>query len=453
MHNRFCQGGSSTTTACSNIFDSSNNLHTPEELNKNERIEKKLVEENISFLQEMFTNASETCIKHALRQTNSLDDAVSMLVDGDGLGTVSKVLAAIQEKTVDAGSEYVLKISRDNVWADGMKFYKTALGDISLLKKKFVVKFDNESGIDLGALKNEFFTLMFEKAKKELFESDVSKVWQCVPKRSGGNTHIFKIFGIIIAHSLLHRGPYFNNLAPWAVEILCDGEVSGQISVESIPLTLATGMTINLIKNLQNCNNDDDIVNLFNSTEAPGYEQIIGLSEWDQNVDITIENKSILIDMLVYEEVITRRSGKIKAIKEGLSMLGITEYLHLPIVKELFIGKPGKVTANRLLSIIKWPVVTESKKNQAIAFFNSFIKNSDELVLIKLLKFITGFNDLSPLVDNGNCIEVDFVMENFPKSSACLRIIHLPCIHSNEIDFDKNMELALEIESEGYGEF
>jgi len=377
-----------------------------------------------------------------------------MLLDGDGLGTVSKVLAAIQGKNVDITSEYVLKISRENIWADAMKFYKTALGDLTLLKRKFVVKFNNENGIDLGALRNEFFTLIFDKAKQELFETDEKKTWLHVPKRSGGNTHIFKIFGIIIAHSLLHGGPYFNNLAPWAVEILCDGEVSGQISVESIPLTLATGMTINLIKNLQNCHSDDDIANLFNSSEAPAYEQIIGLSEWDQNVAINTNNKSILIDILVYEEVITRRSGKIKAIKEGLSMLGVADYLHLQVMKELFTGKPAKVTAENLVRIIDWPVVTEPKKCQAITFFNSFISNSDDVMLINLLKFITGFNDLSPLMDNGDRIDINFLMgENLPKSSACLRIIHLPCSHNNQFDFDSKMKVALEMESEGYGEY
>ena len=66
------------------------------------------------------------------------------------------------------------------------------------------VTFVGENGIDAGALKAEFYTKVFEQAKQKLFEHAEEKPWCLIPKRSDGNLQVFKIFSIIIAHSLLH---------------------------------------------------------------------------------------------------------------------------------------------------------------------------------------------------------------------------------------------------------
>ena len=42
--------------------------------------------------------------------------------------------------------------------------------------------------------------------------------WYDVAKPTEGNLQIFKIFSIIIPHSLLQQAKYFSFLAPWVVE-------------------------------------------------------------------------------------------------------------------------------------------------------------------------------------------------------------------------------------------
>ena len=59
---------------------------------------------------------------------------------------------------------------------------------------------------------------------------------------------MFKIFGIIIVHSLLHSGPYFNCISSWVVDIILNEEsVSGNIQMDHIPVTLSTGNLLNFI--------------------------------------------------------------------------------------------------------------------------------------------------------------------------------------------------------------
>ena len=79
--------------------------------------------------------------------------------------------------------------------------------------KKLSLQFIGEEGIDESALTNEFFILLFNEMKSQLFEPVNSKTWLFAPIRTVRNLQIFKIVGIIIAHSILHRGPLFDHFS------------------------------------------------------------------------------------------------------------------------------------------------------------------------------------------------------------------------------------------------
>ena len=70
-----------------------------------------------------------------------------------------------------------------------------------------------------GALKIEFLTKIFEIARRELFAHPDQKSWCEMPKGTGGILHIFKIFGVILANSLLQERPNFNHLARMIVQV------------------------------------------------------------------------------------------------------------------------------------------------------------------------------------------------------------------------------------------
>ena len=244
-----------------------------------------------------------------------------------GLLSPADVAIEYRDQKLQVGQTCSLHVNRCNLWREVMGFYKTATGSMEKVTSPLDVTFVGENGIDAGALKAELFTKVFEQTKQELFEHAEDKPWSLIPKRSGGNMQVFKIFDIIITHNLLHNGPYFNCLEPWVVDILLNEEsVSGNIHMDHIPVISSTGNLLNFIKSLYNCNNGQSIRELFNSADGPAFEQLVSSTDWDPNEPITIENKEILINLLLYEETIVRRGKKVKAMREGLKVMGLAPF-------------------------------------------------------------------------------------------------------------------------------
>lgn len=135
------------------------------------------------------------------------------------LKTVSNLVEQYRKSTYIENEVTRLKVEdRARFWREALTFYKSKSGMVQNLFKRFSVEYLNEDGIDAGALKAEFFSLFFENARNELFES--VKDGACIPKRSGGNLQLFKILGIGIAHSILHHGPPFSSLANWCYDFI-----------------------------------------------------------------------------------------------------------------------------------------------------------------------------------------------------------------------------------------
>ena len=171
------------------------------------------------------------------------------------------------------------------------------------------MQFIGEESIGGGALTNEFFTLLFNEIKSQLFEPVNSKTWLFVPKRTGGNVQIFKIVGIIVAHSILQGVSLFNHIPSWIVDIMIN-DLSGDISVDQIPVTAATGCLLNFITSLETCKSDEDIQLLFTGADRPAFKQLISSLDWAPVKIIIMENRNILINMLIYEETVMRRERK-----------------------------------------------------------------------------------------------------------------------------------------------
>ena len=341
----------------------------------------------------------------------------------------------------------LLTISREHLWRERLLFYKASLGNKEKLFKKLSLQFIGEKGIDGGALKNEFFTLLFNEIKSQLFEPVNFKTWLFVPKQTGGNLQIFKIVGMIVAHSFLEGGLLFNHFPSWIVDIMVN-DLSGDISVDQIPVTAATGCLLNFIRSLEACKSDEDIQLLFTDADGPAFEQLISNSDWDPVEIITMENRNIL----VYEETVMRRERKMKAMCEGLLSMDFGKYLNENHCRLLFLGLETKVTTDKLKSSFIWKETADSAQEDAKQWFLEFVDGASENYLKKILKFSTGFEDINNL--RGNEITINFLQDEvFPKASACSRIIflHLGCSDKNM--FIHLLQQALEFECEGYGDF
>ena len=419
--------------------------------------------ENVERVHEIVPNISREIIQNALRVAVDVDEAVAALtVEPESstgcsfhplLSVTSEVVVNFQEQFLKLGEGCTVNIARCNLWRDALVFYKTAMGNLEMLRRKLSVVFDGEDGIDAGALKAEFFTQVFNMAKKELFESADGKGWCLVPKRSGGNLQVFKVFGVIIAHSILQNGPFFKVLAPWVVDILLtENGVSGNISIDQIPVTAATGCLLNFVKSLSSCGTIESINELMDSADGPAFEQIISSSDWDPNESVTVENKNILINLLLYEETVGRRGRKVEAIREGLIAMGFGNYLHVKATQDMFLGSPVGMDNEIMLSLIEWNHPENERIEKVTGWFKTFVQVADQEMLVKLLKFSTGFED--PSTFDNRLISLQFLPDQvLPNASACTFTLLLPLGSQNEDEFVKMLTKALDYESEGFGDF
>lgn len=88
---------------------------------------------------------------------------------------------------------------------------------------------------------------------------------------------------------------------------------------------------------------------------------IINCSRWSISENITKSNKSVLLQHLIWEEVVSRREVNMGAFRRGMDVFGMVSLLqeHPVLTKPLLVSDPSKVlTPQKLISLI------ESQKSQ-----------------------------------------------------------------------------------------
>ena len=171
-----------------------------------------------------------------------------------------------------------------------------------MLPKQFTVEFSHELGIDAGTVKVKMFVSFFKQALREMFE--VVDGFGYMPKK-GGSPLLLKLLGFSIVQSFLQNGLPFPNLTNWSFEALFQSSEdvdSSQLSVNDIPLNAATSILKFFLKKVDDANTNEELDSLFRSEEGSVFEQIVNLSPWDMHTPISIENKTLLMSMLLYEE-------------------------------------------------------------------------------------------------------------------------------------------------------
>ena len=169
----------------------------------------------IPKLQEMFPDVSATKLELTARMSTSLQEAVEEVCDTEGqesspeVLTISDILFKLQSKV--KGSDFTLAVKRDELWMGALRFYKITLLLLLLLWQLLAIIFQEEEGLDAGALKTEFFELLLKEIQKRLFEGrDKPKV----PLRDGSKAFLLKLAGVAISHSIIQKDPVFGALSP-----------------------------------------------------------------------------------------------------------------------------------------------------------------------------------------------------------------------------------------------
>ena len=94
---------------------------------------------------------------------------------------------------------------------------------------------------------------------------------------------------------------------------------------------------------------------MFDCEEAPAFEQILNLSQWDIHNAVTMENKNLLISRLVFEELVAKREMQVKSLREGLKILQSYDEIkeNSKLFKIYFVYSEHQLCGNDLINLTK----------------------------------------------------------------------------------------------------
>ena len=100
-----------------------------------------------------------------------VESVIEMMVDRKirGPSTLPQLLTDLARKMLD-DEDINLKMSRWCIYNEAKQFYKSALCCPANLRKNLVITFHGEEGVDVGALRIDFFTATLRGIRGELLK-------------------------------------------------------------------------------------------------------------------------------------------------------------------------------------------------------------------------------------------------------------------------------------------
>ncbi len=251
------------------------------------------IEMEIGVLCEMFPSHERTYLSELLSRHSNIDEALEQLMEETSLENksaqnLSEILRQFQQLVNE--DELHFEVQRDCVWSYAIAFYKKALGDKERLKKKLVVSFEGEEGVDAGAISAEFFRIALEQSKKRLFQGGLERV---VPVKDATKLMLFRLFGMLLGHSIQQGGPCFPCLCPAVFQYIVGRteEVQVESRKDDIPVTASTEPLLKLIDDLDNSATKESLEEVLDNDTAWA---IISASHWPDTTVVSLSNKGML---------------------------------------------------------------------------------------------------------------------------------------------------------------
>lgn len=245
----------------------------------------------MDVLKEMFANVDEDDLLLALKENNfDLEEAISDILiksspfqhADEPLSPCSEVELTLKDalkkyqKIVDEDRCKIIDVDRAVLWKTALIFYKGSSKE--QLHRKLNVMFEGmEHAVDAGALSLEFFADLVRTIVCKLFEG---KPDRRLPKYSWENVYMIKMAGVMVAHSLLQKGPGMPCLAPYVYEYLVSGErehAAAYVNHEDLPETSQTEVLKELVRRVEDAQSDEDIHRLC---DEPKFSSVIDTSGW-----------------------------------------------------------------------------------------------------------------------------------------------------------------------------
>lgn len=352
-----------------------------------------------------------------------------------------------------------IKVRRDHIFEDSYQEIMRQTPED--LKKRLMIKFDGEEGLDYGGVSREFFFLLSHDMFNPfycLFEysSHDNYTLQINPNSGINPEHLnyFKFIGRVVGLGVFHRR---------FLDAFFVGALYKMMLRKKVVLQDMEGVDAEFYRSLKwICDNDiTDILDLTFSAEDERFGEIVevDLKPGGAQIEVTEENKHEYVELISEWKISKRVEEQFKAFIDGFNELIPQELVNVFDERELELLIGGLAE----IDIEDWKKHTDyrgyQESDQVIQWFWRCIKEWDSEQKARLLQFTTGtsripvngFKDLQGS-DGPRRFTIEKAGESnqLPKSHTCFNRVDLPP-YTNYESLKQKLSLAVE-ETVGFGQ-
>ena len=334
-----------------------------------------------------------------------------------------------------------IKVRRDHIFEDSYaEIMRQSSGD---LKKRLMIKFEGEDGLDYGGLSREFFFLLSHEMFNPfycLFEySAVDNYTLQMNPHSGINPehlNYFKFIGRVLGLSIFHRRFVDAFFVVSFYKMILSKKCTLQ-DMESIDAEFFRSLTWILENSI------DGILELTFSTEDDRFGETVtlDLKPGGADIEVTDENKAEYVELVTEWRIMKRVDEQFAAFKAGFNELVPQELINVFDERELELLIGGIAD----MDVDDWKKHTDyrgyTETDEIIQMFFKLITSWDNEKRARLLQFATGtsripiggFKDLQGS-DGPRRFTIEKAGEvtQLPKAHTCFNRIDLPPYTSYE---------------------
>jgi len=353
-----------------------------------------------------------------------------------------------------------IKVRRSHIFEDS--FAEISRQSATDLKKRLMIRFDGEDGLDYGGLSREFFFLLSHEMFNPfycLFEYSAHDNYtlQINPHSGINPEHLnyFKFIGRVVGLAIFHRR---------FLDAFFIGALYKMVLGKSVNLADMEGVDADFHRSLQWMLDNDISGGILEQTFSTEDERFGVMTTEDlipggRDTDVTNENKKEYVDLMVKWRIEKRIAEQFQAFKEGFHELIPQELINVFDERELelLIGGIAEIDVDDWKKHTDYRGYTES--DEVIQFFWQTVRSWDGEQKSRLLQFTTGtsripvngFKDLQGS-DGPRRFTIEKSGEpgNLPKAHTCFNRLDLPPYKSLE-QLQHKLTIAVE-ETMGFGQ-
>ncbi|KAF9348879.1 hypothetical protein BGX34_002196 [Mortierella sp. NVP85] len=353
-----------------------------------------------------------------------------------------------------------LKVRRSNIFEDS--YHEIMRQSPTDLKKRLMIKFEGEDGLDYGGLSREFFFLLSHEMFNPfycLFEYSAHDNYtlQINPHSSINSEHLnyFKFIGRVVGLAIFHRR---------LLDAFFIVSFYKMILKKKVTLADLESVDADVYRNMNWLLDDDSAAEILDTTFSTNDERFgeivtIDLKENGQNIAVTEENKREYVDLMTEWRITRRVEEQFKAFAEGFHQLIPQELITVFDERELelLMGGISEIDCDDWKKHTDYRGYTE--QDEVVQWFWKCVRSWDSEKKARLLQFTTGtsripvngFKDLQGS-DGPRRFTIEKAGEigQLPKAHTCFNRIDLPPYKSYDVLVNK-LTLAVE-ETVGFGQ-